>query len=144
MSGYWNLPEQDAGAFVERGGQRWYRTGDLVIEGEDRNHVFLGRRDRMVKRRAYRVELEEIEAGLYRHGDVAEAAVIALADEESGVRIKAFLVTRSGEKISLIKLKRFCTEVLPPYMVPDLFGFLKAIPKTSTDKVDYQKLEELG
>jgi len=144
MSGYWNLPEQDALAFVERGDECWYRTGDLVIEGENRNYVFLGRRDRMVKRRAYRVELEEIEAGLYRHAEIAEAAVIALPDEESGVKIKAFLATRSGEKISLIKLKRFCSEILPSYMVPDLFGFLTAIPKTSTDKVDYQKLKELG
>jgi acyl-CoA synthetase (AMP-forming)/AMP-acid ligase II len=98
----------------------------------------------MVKRRAYRVELEEIEAGLYRHAEIAEAAVIALPDQESGVKIKAFLATRSGEKISLIKLKRFCSEILPSYMVPDLFGFLTAIPKTSTDKVDYQKLKELG
>ena len=115
-----------------------------MIEGEDRNYVFLGRRDRMVKRRAHRVELQEIEAGLYRHPEVAEAAVIALPDGESGVKIKAFLATRSGERISPIGLKRFCNRVLPSYMVPDLFGFLTAIPRTSTDKVDYQSLEELG
>ena len=46
---------------------RWYRTGDIVIEDADGNYLYLGRRDRMVKRRGYRVELGEIEAGLYRH-----------------------------------------------------------------------------
>ena len=45
-----------------------------------------GRRDRMVKRRGYRVELGEIEAGLYRHPTIKEAAVVALADEEAGVQ----------------------------------------------------------
>ena len=44
----------------------------------------------------------------------------------------------------MIALKQFCSERLPPYMVPDLFGFQPSLPKTSTDKVDYQKLKELG
>ena len=46
-------------------GDRWYRTGDIVVEASDGNYIYLGRRDRMVKRRGYRVELGEIEAGLY-------------------------------------------------------------------------------
>jgi len=40
-------------------------------------------------------------------------------------------------------LKRFCAENLPLYMVPDLFSFQEFLPKTSTDKVDYQRLKEL-
>ena len=45
-------------------GTRWYRTGDIVAEAADGCYTYLGRRDRMVKRRGYRVELGEIEAGL--------------------------------------------------------------------------------
>jgi acyl-coenzyme A synthetase/AMP-(fatty) acid ligase len=35
-------------------------------------------------------------------------------------------------------------EHLPPYMVPDVFSFTDAIPKTSTGKIDYQQLKEMG
>lgn len=97
----------------------------------------------MVKRRGYRVELGEIEAGLYRHPMVKEAAVIALPDEEAGVKIKAFLSCRDGTRPSLIALKRFCAENLPLYMIPDLFSWQDALPKTSTDKIDYQRLKEM-
>jgi acyl-coenzyme A synthetase/AMP-(fatty) acid ligase len=151
MQGYWNLPEQSARAFLEGDGERWYlegdgerwyRTGDVVTEDADGVYTYLGRRDRMVKRRGYRVELGEIEACLYRHPAVAEAATVALPDEE-GVRIKAFLACREGKRPSLIELKRFCSEHLPLYMVPDLFSFHPVLPKTSTDKIDYQKLKEL-
>ncbi len=143
MHGYWNLPEQSTQAFWEAEGARWYRTGDIVIEPPDGNYVYVGRRDRMVKRRGYRVELGEIEAGLYRHPIIKEAAVVALPDQEAGVRIRAFLSCQEGKRPSIIELKRFCMEVLPPYMIPDVFSFQDALPKTSTDKIDYQRLKEM-
>jgi acyl-coenzyme A synthetase/AMP-(fatty) acid ligase len=98
----------------------------------------------MVKRRGYRVELGEIEAALYRHPDVLEAAVVAVPDAEAGVRIRAFLCVGGSARPSLIALKRFCSEALPAYMIPDAFSFLDGLPKTSTAKVDYQTLKELG
>lgn len=143
-SGYWNLPEQSAASFLEDPtGQRWYKTGDLVVEDSDGNYLYRGRRDRMVKRRGYRVELGEIEAALYRHPDVKEAAAIAFTDETEEVRIKAFLSCRGTRRPSLIELKRFCSEQLPLYMVPDLFCFAESLPKTSTGKTDYQRLKDV-
>ena len=112
------------------------------MEPADGNYVFLGRRDRMVKRRGYRVELGEIEAGLYKHSMVREAAVVAMPDTESGVRIKAYLTCHESKRPSLIALKTFCAENLPAYMIPDVFEFLDVLPKTSTDKIDYQRLKE--
>jgi acyl-coenzyme A synthetase/AMP-(fatty) acid ligase len=144
MQGYWSLSEQGAHAFLEDGsGRQWYKTGDIVTKDTDGNYLFMGRRDRMVKRRGYRVELGEIEAALYRHPTVAEAALIAISDEEAGVRVKAFLSCRGGKRPSLIELKRFCAENLPLYMVPDLFSFPDSLPKTSTGKIDYQRLKEI-
>jgi amino acid adenylation domain-containing protein len=144
MQGYWNLPERTARAFLMDGaGRSWYKTGDIVVEDVQEGYVYLGRRDRMVKKRGYRVELGEIEAGLYRHPAVKEAAVVALADEENGVRVKAILCCKEPDnRPSLIELKRFCAENLPTYMIPDLFAFRESLPKTSTDKIDYQKLSE--
>jgi amino acid adenylation domain-containing protein len=144
MQGYWALPEQTARSFLlDDAGQRWYKTGDIVVEAPDGNYTFLGRRDRMVKRRGYRVELGDIEAGLYRHPIIKEAAVVALPDEDAGVKIKAFLSCRDAKRPSLIALKSFCAENLPLYMIPDLFSWHDALPKTSTDKIDYQRLKEM-
>jgi amino acid adenylation domain-containing protein len=144
MRGYWNLPESTRRAFLEQDADgRWYKTGDIVIEAGDGNYTYVCRRDRMVKRRGYRVELGEIEAGLYKHPAVREAAVVALPDEEAGIRIRAFLSCAGEKRPSLIELKRFCAENLPIYMVPDAFTFLETLPKTSTDKVDYQGLKAI-
>lgn len=144
MQGYWALPEQTARGFVEHAGARWYRTGDVVVEDPDGTYIYRGRKDRMVKRRGYRVELGEIEAGIYQHPMVKEAAVIALPDEEAGVRIVAFLAMHDGKRGSLIEMKRFCSEKIPLYMIPDSFSWHEALPKTSTDKIDYQRLKEMA
>lgn len=140
MQGYWNLPEQTSRAFLtDAAGVRWYRTGDIVVLDEQADYVFVGRRDRMVKRRGHRVELGEIEAGLYRHDGIREAAVVA-RPEEGGVRIRAFIAMKEGHRGSIIDLKRFSAENLPTSMIPDDFVFLETLPKTSTDKTDYQRL----
>ncbi len=145
MQGYWALPERTAQGFlVDADGTRWYRTGDIVVEDEDGDFIYRGRRDRMVKRRGYRVELGEIEACLYQHPAIEEVAVVARPDEEAGVRIVAFLSCREATPPSLIALKRFCAERLPLYMIPDQFDWLEGLPKTSTDKTDYQRLKELA
>jgi amino acid adenylation domain-containing protein len=142
MQGYWNLAETNARVFItDADGTRWYRTGDLVVEDPSEGFIFHGRRDRMVKRRGYRIELGEIEAGLATHPAAREVAVVALTDPDAGVRIKAFLSVKNGERLSLIQLKQFSMEKLPKYMVPDLFGFVDGLPRTSTDKIDYQALK---
>ncbi len=144
MSGYWNLPERNAEAFVvDARGERWYRTGDLVVDHGDGVLLFHGRRDRMVKRRGYRIELGEIEAGLATHPAIGDVAVVAVPDQASGVRIVAFLVGRVAERPSIVDLKRFCAERLPKYMAPDMFRFVEILPRTSTDKTDYQRLKAL-
>jgi acyl-coenzyme A synthetase/AMP-(fatty) acid ligase len=144
MQGYWALPEQtEKGFLLDRDGTRWYRTGDIVVEAADGNYTYRGRRDRMVKRRGYRVELGEIESGIYRHAQIKEAAVVAFPNEE-GVAITAFVSAHDGKRPSLIEMKRFCSENLPLYMIPDKFVWLQALPKTSTDKIDYQTLKAMG
>jgi acyl-coenzyme A synthetase/AMP-(fatty) acid ligase len=94
-----------------------------------------------VKRRGYRIELGEIERGLYLHPSIREAAVVAVPDAE-GVRISAFLSLKAGESApSLIQFKTFCAANLPSYMSPDRFVIVEALPRTSTDKIDYQGLK---
>ena len=141
MQGYWNRPELTAASFVaDAAGRRWYRTGDIVTAESDGGYTYRGRRDRMVKRRGYRVELGEIEAALLRHPDVREASVVATRDEDWGVRIAAFVSCHEGRSLSIIALKTHSSNQLPPYMIPDVFRKVDALPRTSTDKVDLQAL----
>jgi amino acid adenylation domain-containing protein len=144
MQGYWNLPEQTAGGFLppDRGAQRWYKTGDIVAQDENGDYRYLGRRDRMVKKRGHRVELGEIENCLHRHDAVREASVVALSDQEAGIKIKAHLSTRDGIRPSLVALKIFCSRHLPLYMVPDEFAFHNELPRSSTGKVDLHRLNQ--
>jgi acyl-coenzyme A synthetase/AMP-(fatty) acid ligase len=95
----------------------------------------------MVKRRGYRIELGEIERALYLHPRLREVAVVSVPDADSGVRIVAFLSCREGAPPSIIELKTFCAGKLPVYMSPDRFIFEQRLPRTSTDKVDYQALK---
>jgi amino acid adenylation domain-containing protein len=144
FGGYWNRPVENASCFIERDGRRWYSTGDVVREHPDDGYIYLGRRDRMVKRHGYRIELGEIEKALYQNPRIREAATVAMAAAELGVRILAFLVPESGERPTVIEMKTFCAKHLPSYMSPDQFIFLEALPRTSTNKVDFQALLRQG
>lgn len=143
-SGYWNLPERNAVAFfIDADGTQWYKTGDIVRQDDGGNYIYVSRRDRMIKRRGYRVELGEIEAALYRHESITEAAVLAVPDQNGDLSVKAFINWMGEDRPSIIKLKRFCVENLPGYMIPDSFSVQPVLPKTSTDKIDYQRLKEM-
>jgi amino acid adenylation domain-containing protein len=144
FQGYWNRPDVNAALFVEDHGRRWYNTGDVVRDDPRDGLLFLGRRDRMVKRRGHRIELGEIEAALQRHPELREAAVVALEDGEAGVTIRAHVSGRHDAQLSIVALKRWCAGALPASMSPDLFVFHDALPRTSTDKVDYQALRKHG
>jgi acyl-coenzyme A synthetase/AMP-(fatty) acid ligase len=145
MAGYWNREDMTSSVMVKGDdGRRWYRTGDIVVETADDGYTFRGRRDRMVKRRGYRIELGEVETALYNHPALAEVAAVAVPDERSGVRIMVFLCTETGPAPTILEMKRFSAGVLPMYMVPDRFVVCESLPKTSTDKVDYQRLMEMA
>ena len=140
FQGYWNRPEVNPEIFVERDGRRWYNTGDVVRWHPEDGYIYVGRRDRMVKRRGYRIELGEIERALYLHPQIREAAVIASTDGDGAVTIVSCLSCHDGGRPSIIDLKTFCGAHLPAYMSPDRFVFFDSLPRTSTDKVDYQGL----
>ena len=110
----------------------------------DKAAEFTGKRALLAEHQAERgasadpVDDDEVTA-LYRHPDIVEAAVVALPGED-GISIDAFVCRSDGGKGSIIEMKTFCRKELPLYMIPDRFQFRPSLPKTSTDKVDYQAL----
>ncbi|MDR2983256.1 MAG: hypothetical protein LBV34_00295 [Nocardiopsaceae bacterium] len=90
----------------------------------------------MAKIRGYRVELGEVEATLYRHPDIQEAAVLLVADELLGSRLRAVVTADGASVLTRENVVDHCRRWLPSYMVPDIVEFREEMPRTSTGKVD--------
>ncbi len=147
MRGYWRRPDLNERAFLRRpdaGGidQVFYLTGDLVSEGADGMLRFLGRKDRQIKSRGYRVELDEVEEALAAHEAVAEAAAFAVPHSDGLVMIEAAVVLRAGRTADDAALSRFVAERLPAYARPARLSVLKAFPRTTSGKIDRKRLGE--
>jgi amino acid adenylation domain-containing protein len=144
--GYWGDREKTAASFVQNPFNTLfpdvaYRTGDIVkLAPDQRNWIFVGRRDHMIKSRGYRIELGEIESAFYRHQQVKEAAVVAIPDDLLGTRLRAFVVSADGESLTTKELMAFCSNQLPKYMIPEHIELCDVIPKTSTGKIDRSAL----
>jgi acyl-CoA synthetase (AMP-forming)/AMP-acid ligase II len=123
------------------GGDRWFRTGDLAVQSPAGDLRYVGRIGRMVKLRGYRVEPGEIEAWLYQHPSITEAAVVPV-EGPSGLDLVAHLSSSAGDRISTVAMKEFCARKLPPYMIPGRFEFHAALPRTSSGKIDLQCLRQ--
>lgn len=140
MKGYWNnnvltkkaLYTEEVAPGVEH---VFYRTGDIVKEDEHKNLIFLGRNDRQVKLRGYRVELDEIEAVLNKHDRVEEAAVFILESESNEKQIGAAVIGTNELEESADHLIAFSKAYLPPYAIPNQIYFLQDFPRTSSGKV---------
>lgn len=145
MTGYWNRPDDNARAFVNRNGSLYYRTGDRVRLSSDGNLVFAGRLDRQVKRHGYRIELGEIETAISRNPAILEVGVVATQEQDKGIVITAFIGTGpAGGRLSLLEVKAHCAASLPPYMVPDRVRFVESVPRGTRGKLDYSALEKLA
>ena len=137
MRGYWGQPAKTSEALLRAScDDLVYRTGDLVTLDPAGNYAYLGRRDSMVKIRGYRVELGEVEAALYRHPAIREAAVLPVPDELLGSRLQAVVTADGAGNLSREDVLDHCRQWLPEYMVPGVVEFRDSLPRTSTGKVD--------
>lgn len=135
--GYWGEP--DRASWWDGGGGRWLRTGDRARRGSDGSLTFLGRRDRMVKLRGYRVEPEEVERALRAVEGVAEAAVLPVTGPEpsGAVSLVAFVAPEYLDPAVLAEALRLR---LAPWALPDRIEVLPSLPRTDRGKVDLQAL----
>ena len=84
----------------------------------------------------------ELENVLMAHPDVAEAAVIGVADEKWGERPLAAVVLRSGAEVSAEKLRAFMAEQIPRWQLPERWCFVAEVPKTSVGKFSKRLMRE--
>ncbi|WNV78293.1 amino acid adenylation domain-containing protein [Bacillus atrophaeus] len=139
--GYLNRPDLTAEKFVDNPfapGERMYRTGDLARWLPDGNIEYLGRIDHQVKIRGYRIEIGEVETSLSNIGEVQEAIVIALEDENGDKALYAYFVASRPYHVSEMKEK--LSDQLPNYMIPSYFIQLEKMPLTPNGKIDRKAL----
>jgi acyl-coenzyme A synthetase/AMP-(fatty) acid ligase/thioesterase domain-containing protein len=123
---------------------RIWHTGDVVRVRSDSLVEMLGRKDRQVKLRGYRVNLNEVEAVLRDSPRIADAAVIARRAGEEVSALVAFAVPSGhADKKITNELKEEIEKHLPSYMRPIHFRLLPEIPKLSGLKHDLQKLSAI-
>ncbi|HEX7242003.1 MAG TPA: amino acid adenylation domain-containing protein, partial [Longimicrobiaceae bacterium] len=143
--GYLGRPELTAERYLPdpfRGeaGARMYRSGDRVRWSAEGELEYVGRVDRQVKVRGFRIEPGEVEAVLERHPAVREA-VVALREEAPGSpRLVGYVVAGAGAPPTSGELRSYLEERLPEHMVPGAFVVLEALPLTPNGKVDLRAL----
>jgi acetyl-CoA synthetase len=116
----------------------WYVTGDRAVKDADGYLWFVGRADDVIKTSGYRVGPFEVESALLEHEAVAESAVIGVADERIGQRIKAFVVLAPGYTGSpelALALQEHVKRTTAPYKYPREIEFVTELPKTVSGKI---------
>ncbi|MGW4728587.1 amino acid adenylation domain-containing protein [Streptomyces shenzhenensis] len=141
--GYRNLPEQTARSFVELPDgsgttRRWYRTGDLVRGDAEGRVTYVGRADRQVKVRGFRIEPGEVERQILALPVVRQAYVCTRRDAADRNELLAFLV--AGDGLAYDGYERHLTTALPSYMRPHHTYLVTALPLTGNGKVDQAAL----
>ncbi len=131
MKGYYKRPEATAEAIREG----WFASGDIAHRDEDGYYFIVDRKKDMIVRGGFNVYPREIEEILYGHPDVAEAAVVGVADERVGEEVKAFVVPRAGHRPTEASIIDYCRERLAAYKYPRLVEFREALPKGPTGKI---------
>jgi len=117
-----------------------YRTGDMGRLNEVGDIEFLGRVDRQIKIRGFRVELNEIENALLTHSLIKDAVVINIPMENGNNALYAYIVKKTIEDI---QIKEYLKSRLPSYMIPLSFIYLEKLPLNKNGKVDYKELANI-
>jgi len=152
---YLNSPELNAERWVpnpflsDDSYARLFRTGDIGRLRPDGEIEYLGRRDRLVKVRGFRVELGEVEAALAQHTAVDQCVAVPRQPGGNGgaslqheTDIIVYAILKEGENASSHELHGFLRNHLPAHAMPAMIFLVDSFPLSPTGKVDFQALAQ--
>ena len=139
IRGYWNRPDATAETIVDG----WLRTGDLG-RVDDEGFVYIEDRAKdMILRGGENVYSAEVEAAIYEHPDVYEAAVFGVPHERLGEEVAAAVVARAGRTIDPGQFSSFLAERIAPFKVPTkVVAFSEPLPRNPAGKILKRQLRD--
>jgi acyl-CoA synthetase (AMP-forming)/AMP-acid ligase II len=111
------------------------RTGDVGRLDAGGRLFVEGRDDEMIVSGGENVFPREVEDLLADHEKIEEVAVVGVDDEEFGQRLKAFVVPRNGNELTVEGVQDYVKENLARYKVPRDVVFVDELPRNATGKV---------
>jgi long-chain acyl-CoA synthetase len=136
--GYWNKPEATAEAFVDG----WFHTGDVGYMDDDGFLYIVDRIKEIIIRGGENISCIEVEAAIYSHPDVLEAAVFGLPDERLGEIVGAAIVLREGAQMTAEALREYLAEHLASFKLPAHVWFRsETLPRIASGKIFKRQLK---
>ena len=131
---YWHRPEATAAAFGPDG---YFLTGDIGYLDEDGYLFIVDRKKDIIIRGGENISCQEVEAAIYEHPLVAEAAVFGLPDERFGEVPGAVVHFHDGEALDEAALQGFLCEHIAAFKVPARIWIApEPLPRLGTEKID--------
>jgi len=146
LRGIWGDDERYRQTYWERFGDQYF-AGDGARIDEDGYYWFMGRVDDVMNVAGHRISTTEVESALVGHPAVAEAAVVAKSDAETGQAISAFVTLRAGfeESTALItELRSHVAKVIGAIARPKWIAFTPDLPKTRSGKIMRRLLRDIA
>ena len=120
----------------------WFHTGDLGRFDAEGFLYIVGRKKEMIKVGGEIVFEPEVESVIYKHPDIAEAAVVGVVDKLRGEVPKAFIVLKENKTVNEEDLRYFLRQHLAHFKIPHHFEFISTLPKNRTGKIDKEILRK--
>ncbi|KAL4907176.1 hypothetical protein BDW74DRAFT_121814 [Aspergillus multicolor] len=132
---YWRRPEATAKEFTSDG---WFKTGDVARRNEAGAYFIQGRASvDIIKSGGYKISALEVERKLLALEEVAEVAIVGIADEEWGQRVAAVVKQRAGtEPLELQALRTRLKQEMAPYKIPTVLKLVDGIERNAMGKVN--------
>ena len=139
FSEYWNKPDATAESLTDG----WVHTGDIGHLDEE-GYVFITDREKdMVLRGGENIGCQEVEAVLYEHPSILEAAVFGVPDERLGETVATVVVVRPGMALTVEDVQAFAAEHLARFKVPDhVWLRTERLPRIASEKIFKRGLRE--
>jgi acyl-CoA synthetase (AMP-forming)/AMP-acid ligase II len=125
--------DPDATAAAWQGG--WLRSGDLAYLDGDGYLYIVGRAKDVIIRGGNNVHATDVEAALFEHPAVMEAAVAGIPHDVLGEDVAAWVVVKPGCAVTAAELRAHCLDRLSDYKAPRTFTFVDHLPRNATGKV---------
>jgi fatty-acyl-CoA synthase len=130
-AGYWRRPEATAEAIRDG----WFHTGDIARRDAEGFYYIVDRKKEMIITGGENVYPSEVEAVLYGHPAVREAAVIGIPDPHWGEAVWAVVSLKSGESATEDAIRRHARDNLAGYKAPKRVVIVEDLPKSDAGKI---------